>query len=991
LSVDRVPGAEYNPDVLRSLTLATGLGLSSRRPAPAWILLLGLLAAALLVEPLALPRVQAPARVAAVPLVAPDEASALAAARAGGQSVEALSDRTDFSQTFANPSGTLTLNENVLPVRVHRADGSWVPVDATLRTQPDGTVAPVASAAGVAFSGGGTGPLVRMAQGGDQVVLGWPAPLPAPALSGSTATYAGVLPGVDLQLTARPLGFSTLLVVKSAEAARNPALATVRLALATGGVTLRATADGGLTAVDGVDQPVLAAPASSMWDASGATRAQVGVRVTGGELDLLPDAAMLASPATAFPVSIDPTMDWVSVTGVKQAWTKVDACFPDQTYWNGANDPDPQHFGEVKIGRSPEGYGDPCNGLTYRSLFQMDTAMIADKTIHSAKFNAFETYAPACNSEPVDLWWTGTINSSTDWNAQPSWIKQLTSWSGAHGYPPGTCSARDWVVFDITSMVASIANSDSPNLTLGLRTPNDGSLCHSDSTGNNCQWKKFDSGSISSSDTPFLSIEYNTPPNTPASLFTDAGSPFLYPNGQIPCSSATNYVNTLTPILHADVSDADDHGSSQPQPLTGDYSWSFTHSTGGGGGGGVFSPSPGRAPGNGNTFLSTSTTIPSGTLRDGDSVSWSVATNDTIIDSAASPTCHLTIDVATVSAVPGITSTDGKYPIGGANPPPPVGTPGAFTFDPAGTTDVAGYVYGVNTSTPWKFVRAGTGSTGLSAAVTIDPPVVGDNSLVVRIIGLGGNLGPVETYHVITGHGTTGSVLLANYPMDEGSGSLVADSTGGHDATAAGSFGWTTGRTGASGDHALNLTSSGSGFAATQEPVVDTQIGFTVSAWVKLADTNALYHVLTQDGVTSENFALEYLKGDNKWSFSASESDSTNPTIDHALSDGAPAVGVWTHLVGVFCADPSCLAPGDTAPGRLYLYVGTGSSLTLQATQPVFASAWLSGGGLQMGRGKFNGAQANYLNGAIDDVTVYWGDPCPQPAAPPAVSTCGIS
>jgi len=388
------------------------------------------------------------------------------------------------------------------------------------------------------------------------------------------------------------------------------------------------------------------------------------------------------------------------------------------------------------------------------------------------------------------------------------------------------------------------------------------------------------------------------------------------------------------------------------------------------------------------TSVATSASIPAGKVGNGASVQWHVVTSDGITNGPTSADCHLKIDTTAVTASPGITSTDGRYPPGGANPQTPVGTPGAFTFDPGGSTDVAGYLYGINTSTPWKFVRArGTGST---AAVTVDPIVVGDNSLVARIIGLGGNLGPIASYDVITGHSTTGSVLLAHYGMDEGAGSAVADSTGGHDATAAGSFGRTTGHTGASSDHALNLTSSPGGYAATKEPALDTQTEYTISAWVKLDDTNALYHVLTQDGVTNEAFALEYLKGDNRWAFSAAESDSTNPVIDHALSDAAPVVGQWTHLVGVFCADPSCLAPGDTAPGRLFLYVDTGSGLKLQASQPVFSSSWMSTGGLEMGRGKFNGAEANYLNGAIDDVSVYWGDPCPQPAAPPAVSTCGI-
>jgi hypothetical protein len=969
----------HNAGVLRSLPLATGRGLPSLRPAPAWTLLFGLLAAALLAAPLAIPHAQT--RPAAGPLAAPDEASALAAARDDGRPVEALSDRTELSQTFANPSGTLTLQESVVPVRARRADGAWVPIDTRLRPRPDGSVASVASVVDVAFSGGGAGPLAWIARGGDRVALGWPAALPAPTLSGATATYADVLPGVDLRLTAQPLGFSDLLVVKSAEAARNPALLTVRFAVASSGVSLRATAGGGLTAVDGVDQEVFGAPAASMWDASGAIRAPVGVRVSPGELDLLPDAAMLTGPATRFPVSIDPYVAW---TGVRQSWTKTDACFPNQTYWNGANDTDPNRFGAVKVGRAPEGYGDPCNGTTWRSMFQLDTSRVGHKTIHSARFNAFETYAPACNAEPLDLWWTDAISGSTDWSHQ-GWIKQLASWSGAHGYPPGTCAARDFVTFDVTGMVAQIAAGNGANLTLGLRAPNE-SLCHSDNTGNTCQWKRFDSGAISAGDTPFLSIEYNTPPNAPTGLFTD-GSPFLYPNGRIPCDSGANHVNTTTPVLNASIGDPDDTGSSQPQPLSATYGWSSGSASVS-----VRDPSSGgRTPGSGNTTVATRVTIPGGKLASGDSVSWSVDANDGIVDGPTSGTCHLTIDTTPETVPPGVTSTDGRYPpggVGGAGTM--VGTPGQFTFDPGGATDLAGYLYGLNTSTPWRFVPAG--STGGTAAVTIVPPVVGDNGLAVRVIGLGGNLGPVRTYDVITTHPTTAApLLLAGWSMDEGAGTSVLDSTGGHDGTAAGSFGWTAGHTGASGDHAVDLTSSPGGFVSTAEPAVDTRYGYTVSAWVRLDDTRASYHVVGQDGVTGSGYYLESFGGTApRWGFSVPTTDGTNPTILHAFSDGAPRVGVWTHLVGVYCADPSCLAPGDTAPGRLYLYVDDGGGLRLQASRPAFSSPWMSTGGTQIGRSQFNGSHTENLNGAVDDVNVYWADPCPQPAPAPAVSACSI-
>jgi hypothetical protein len=227
--------------------------------------------------------------------------------------------------------------------------------------------------------------------------------------------------------------------------------------------------------------------------------------------------------------------------------------------------------------------------------------------------------------------------------------------------------------------------------------------------------------------------------------------------------------------------------------------------------------------------------------------------------------------------------------------------------------------------------------------------------------------------------------------MDEGAGSTVHDATGAHDATAAGVFSWATGRSGASGDGALDLSSSPpGGHVSTSELTVDTRYGYTVSAWVKLADTNGSHTVVSQAGASNAAFYLEYYSVPNRWAFSVPVTDGTGPAIVHAVSDAAPSVGVWTHLVGVYCDDVSCLAPGDTAPGRLYLYVGDGSGLLqLQASQPVFSSPWMSTGGVDIGRGLYNGAYSGNLNGTVDDVGIYWGDPCPapQPAGP---STCGI-
>lgn len=52
----------------------------------------------------------------------------------------------------------------------------------------------------------------------------WPGTLPAPTLSGNTATYA-VRTGVDLKVTVTPEGVSQQVVIKDRAAAADPALA----------------------------------------------------------------------------------------------------------------------------------------------------------------------------------------------------------------------------------------------------------------------------------------------------------------------------------------------------------------------------------------------------------------------------------------------------------------------------------------------------------------------------------------------------------------------------------------------------------------------------------------------------------------------------------------------------------------------------------------------------------------------------------------------
>ncbi len=56
-----------------------------------------------------------------------------------GRAVEILSERTEYSQVFANADGSRTLEQSVEPQRA-REGTSWVPVDTTLKRTSAGVV-----------------------------------------------------------------------------------------------------------------------------------------------------------------------------------------------------------------------------------------------------------------------------------------------------------------------------------------------------------------------------------------------------------------------------------------------------------------------------------------------------------------------------------------------------------------------------------------------------------------------------------------------------------------------------------------------------------------------------------------------------------------------------------------------------------------------------------------------------------------------------------
>ena len=199
---------------------------------------------------------------------AADESVAFQIAQAYGHPVTIDSATTETELVQAQPDHSKVLTENTEPVRVRR-NGTWIPTDPSL--QPvSGSLQPAAAAVPVRFSAGGTGPLARVrAPAGQWLSESWPAgALAAPSVRGSTATYPGVFPGVDLVLTATAEGMAEVLVIADADAAANPALAAVTFGIDGGGLTTVRQAGGSAVARAGTDPDGLTAAAATWWDSS---------------------------------------------------------------------------------------------------------------------------------------------------------------------------------------------------------------------------------------------------------------------------------------------------------------------------------------------------------------------------------------------------------------------------------------------------------------------------------------------------------------------------------------------------------------------------------------------------------------------------------------------------------------------------------------------------------------------------------------------------
>ncbi|RSM51625.1 hypothetical protein DMB66_41265, partial [Actinoplanes sp. ATCC 53533] len=646
---------------------------------------------------------QAPATKPACPADRADVASAAVAAKLCGGRVEAVGERTETTQVFVNPDGTITEDRALAPVRVKSGD-KWQDVDLTLVKAADGKVEPRVHARNLRLSGAASGAgeheVVALGSGEQRTSISWKGALPEPVLDGSTATYPEVLPGVDLVVKAQTTGYEQFFVAKDRAALDR--VEKLTLPMNTGKLTAAPDGAGGLTFKDAKGRTVGRSQAPEMWDArigpvSGdhVNRAPVGMRTvkkSAGKavLELTADPDFVDRPDLAFPVTIDPPASLP---------VAFDA-FVQNSYSSDQSGAD-----ELKLGHVVDG-----GSYTARSYLRFGTTGIWGSRIMSAKLRLWEFHSYSCTAMSWEAWRTDRADSATRWTAQPTAREKVGTSTETKGY--SSSCADGYVYIEVGKALQSAADNSWNDVTVMLRGT---------SETDTRSWKKFDSAEAGHP--PVISVTYNAAPGTPTALAV------------APCYSscaAGARTSAVRPTLSAKLAD-----SNAGQALRAEFEVRNKATAAVVATSGISTGSPGWTNG------STATWQVGTNLVNATTYQWRVRAKDPYHDGGWTGWTDLTVDTDK-PLVPFVSATlylnDGQ-PHGGA------GQSDTFTFTPAsGTGDLAAFVYRLDTDASATTIAA----TG-AITRTLSPPD-GQRTLTVQAKDRAGNLSNANVYTFSAGN-----------------------------------------------------------------------------------------------------------------------------------------------------------------------------------------------------------------------------------------------
>jgi len=537
-------------------------------------------------------------------------ARALATAQATGGPVEVPSLDNATTVTYANPDGTMTAHLSAGPVRVQQ-NGQWVPVDPTL-VAANGTVAPKAVAGAPSFAGAlgaGGGTLASVGVGSNRLAYRWSGALPAPTLSGNTATYPNVVPNGDLVLTATTRGFEVSLLLHKAPAAA----LTLRLPVSAGGLNLTQAGNGDLNLTDPTGRTVARAPAPTMCAAGTDARSGLPNRCqavsstlvagpSGQELDITPDQVWLTDPATTYPVTLDPA------TNLSDTLDDYVSSTYASTNYDGSAE---LHVGSYNGGADKN-----------RTFIQVNDSAIKGQSVTSATLNAYEIWSYSCTDTEMIVEGAFGMSPGRTWNTQPGVDGHRWGDSYFHGGYSCCPSTAGWKAIPITGLVQGWSHN-------GAASPEALAMLAPNETDDN-QWKRFNSGNTTTG--PYVSVDYTTPvpPNTPTNLAPPAGT------------SGTS----LTPALSAKASDPNGTATRLDFQV-------FVY-----GGGPLVASGSASNVANGGTG---SFTVPSGALRAGQHYGWHVRAFDGQQYSSYSPYADFTADPSVCRVLSPVSVTTDIY------------------------------------------------------------------------------------------------------------------------------------------------------------------------------------------------------------------------------------------------------------------------------------------------------------------------------------------
>ncbi|MCP2337528.1 LamG domain-containing protein [Actinomadura rupiterrae] len=938
------------------------------------------------------------------------EAGALAEAKKTGTNVEVTGLRSETREVLARPDGLLEGVEHLRPVRTLKA-GKWVGVDPTLHRAADGTIAPAATTVGLSFSGGGSGPLVKLTRAGRQLALTWPTALPKPTLDGESAIYPEVLPGVDLQVRADVDGFGQTLIVKTPQAAADPRVAQIKLGLNSGGVTVAKGADGTLRATDsGSGGTVFAAPAPQMWDA-GPTDTP--------DASPTPSASPSSSPTASPSVSSNLRVQNVRVADTTPTTSPTPSPSASPTATTGADDAAAAAPEGAKL--APVAVNVDSSSLT----------LTPDKNLLTATDTNFPVY--------IDPWWQGTplsTDSGGEWGMVGSYYSKY-KFSSNEGVGfcdvsfDGNCgrdqTKRIWYRFPIGKYIGKdissayfVANeyaaSQCPSTTarrINLYRPKAGTGFNSSSTwGSTNDGDHFntllsyrnstlcsglpapikfdnsdDTGSISKttsylkerldgkidtilfalkagseSDMLYykrlttkaeLHITYNTRPNKPTLSQMSMVSGGACTNSDGSLKYTRTHPAMLNDLPRAWVKNVTDPDASQGDTVRVQFGLSWDAGDGTGWKGRWVSNYTAYNK-SGSSFSwgldqpSPPVTIPQNTL-----IGWHVVANDGKSSSAWSwqnggDDCYFKYNTSSPKVE--VASTD--YPaLNPDNPDDPpyggVGQYGAFTAK----VDANGA--GVN-QVSWEInhdARNSGTAPVVNGVATINamPAKAGDNDLNVTATNSYGTSSTTTHQFRVK----SGSDPKAYWKLDEAADATSLTDSGTENPTAPITpyGGVTLAQVGKVGKAAtFNGTD---GYGQTSGQVVDTTKSFALSAWVRLTDKTLYHAVISQGGGTTNGLLMSYSPAKDRWTWILHHQDGTDDAI---ASDQAPVAGQWTHLAGVY----------DAVTKQMALYV---NGLRQQGTAT--HQAWAATGPLYLGTGWTPSSLAAKWRGDLDDIRLY--------------------